>query len=90
MSAGFDAKATEQPIYATLATVATGYWLAASDGGIFNYGFNAFFGSHGGAHLNQPIVGLAASRDGQGYWLVASQRRYLHLRRCRLLAGSPR
>jgi len=26
----------------------------------------------GGAPLNQPIVGMAATRDGNGYWLVAS------------------
>ena len=25
-----------------------GYWLVASDGGIFNYGDAAFFGSRGG------------------------------------------
>ena len=23
-------------------------------------------------HLNQPVVGLAASHDGDGYWLVAA------------------
>ena len=72
VSVGVDADTTEQPIYSTLTTVATGYWLVASDGGIFNYGFNAFFGSHGGAHLNQPIVAMAATPDGQGYWLAAS------------------
>jgi len=50
-----------------------GYWLAASDGGVFNYGTGAgFFGSHGGSPLNAPIVGMAAAPDGQGYWLVAS------------------
>jgi len=50
-----------------------GYWLAASDGGIFNYGAGAgFFGSHGGSPLNAPIVGMAAAPNGQGYWLVAS------------------
>jgi hypothetical protein len=50
-----------------------GYWLVASDGGIFNYGPSAKFeGSAGGIHLNQPIVGMAATADGGGYWLVAS------------------
>ncbi len=49
-----------------------GYWLVASDGGIFNYGDAAFFGSTGSIHLNQPIVGMAATPDGKGYWLVAS------------------
>ncbi|HXY28052.1 MAG TPA: hypothetical protein VEH82_07195, partial [Acidimicrobiales bacterium] len=49
-----------------------GYWLVASDGGIFNYGDAAFQGSAGSIHLNQPIVGMAATPDGKGYWLVAS------------------
>jgi hypothetical protein len=30
-----------------------------------------FYGSEGGSHLNRPIVGMAASPSGQGYWLVA-------------------
>jgi len=29
-------------------------------------------GRCGGTHLNQPIVGIAASPNGKGYWLVAS------------------
>ena len=49
-----------------------GYWLVASDGGIFSFGDAAFYGSTGGIHLNQPIVGMAATPDGGGYWLVAS------------------
>jgi hypothetical protein len=31
-----------------------------------------FDGSMGGTHLNQPIVGMASTPDGNGYWLVAS------------------
>ncbi len=50
----------------------TGYWLVASDGGIFTYGGAAFLGSAGSLHLNQPVVGMAASPQGTGYWLVAS------------------
>jgi len=49
-----------------------GYWLTASDGGIFTFGDAQFYGSTGGIHLNQPIVGMAATPDGRGYWLVAS------------------
>ena len=49
-----------------------GYWLVASDGGIFSSGDAAFHGSMGGTHLNRPIVGMAATPDGGGYWLVAS------------------
>jgi peptidoglycan hydrolase-like protein with peptidoglycan-binding domain len=49
-----------------------GYWIVASDGGIFNYGDAGFFGSAGAIPLNKPIVGMAATPDGKGYWLVAS------------------
>jgi hypothetical protein len=49
-----------------------GYWLVASDGGIFSFDDAPFFGSIGGMRLNAPIVGMAATPDGHGYWLVAS------------------
>ena len=91
-----------------------GYWLVASDGGIFTYGNAGFYGSagspppqcarggdgehaepsgllvgglrwrhlqlrrrrllrlRGGQPLNTPIVGMAATPDGKGYWLVAT------------------
>jgi beta-mannanase len=49
-----------------------GYWLVASDGGIFSYGDAHFYGSTGAIHLNQPIVGMSSTPDGEGYWLVAS------------------
>jgi len=49
-----------------------GYWLAASDGGIFSFGDAQFFGSTGGLTLNKPIVGAAAHPFLEGYWLVAS------------------
>ncbi len=48
-----------------------GYWMAASDGGIFSYDA-PFFGSMGGKHLNAPIVGIAADPKTGGYWEVAS------------------
>ena len=99
----------------SLSGPASGYWLVASDGGIFTFGDAGFYGStgrppaeqadrrHGGhprrqgllagglrrrhlhlrrrrastarpgrIHLNKPIVGMAATPDGKGYWLVAS------------------
>ncbi|HTU38472.1 MAG TPA: hypothetical protein VMF35_10660, partial [Acidimicrobiales bacterium] len=37
-----------------------GYWLVARDGGVFNFGDAAFFGSAGGMPLNRPVVGLGA------------------------------
>ena len=49
-----------------------GYWLVASDGGIFTFGRTGFFGSTGGIQLNEPVVGMAATADDRGYWLVAS------------------
>jgi len=49
-----------------------GYWLVASDGGIFSYGDAHFFGSTGSLKLNKPVLGMAATPSGHGYWLVAS------------------
>ncbi len=49
-----------------------GYWLVASDGGIFGFGDARYFGSTGNMKLKAPIVGIAATPSGQGYWLVAS------------------
>ena len=49
-----------------------GYWLTASDGGIFAFGDARFFGSTGGVRLAQPIVGIAAVPNGGGYWLTAA------------------
>jgi hypothetical protein len=59
-----------------------GYWLVASDGGVFAY--NApFVGSLPGLglhpagsglpnSLDQPIVGIVPSANGQGYYMVAA------------------
>jgi hypothetical protein len=49
-----------------------GYWLVASDGGIFSFGDAVFHGSMGGKHLNAPVVAMAATSDSLGYWFVAS------------------
>ncbi len=53
---------------------AHGYWLVASDGGLFPFG-NAqqhSYGSTGGMHLNSPIVAMAGTADDSGYYLAAS------------------
>jgi hypothetical protein len=60
-----------------------GYWLVASDGGIFAFGDANFFGSVPGVglhpagsglphSLDAPIVGMVPSHDGGGYFMVAS------------------
>src|SRR5437764_1039450 len=49
----------------------SGYWLVASDGGVFSFGDAGFFGSTGSLNLVKPIVALAGSGAGHGYWLLA-------------------
>ena len=60
-----------------------GYWLDASDGGVFAFGATQFYGSipglgihpygSGSPHsLNAPIVGMVPSADQGGYFMVAS------------------
>jgi hypothetical protein len=62
-----------KPIVGMAATAdGRGYWLVASDGGIFAFGDAAFHGSTGNLTLQQPVVGMAPTHDGGGYWMVAS------------------
>jgi ribosomal protein L24E len=49
-----------------------GYYMVASDGGIFSFGDARFLGSMGGKRLNAPVQSLVPDGDGVGYWLVAS------------------
>jgi hypothetical protein len=49
-----------------------GYWLVASDGGVFTRGSAQFRGSAGSLVLNQPVTGMTSTRDGGGYWLTAA------------------
>ncbi|MGH9054638.1 MAG: hypothetical protein ACRDYY_02020 [Acidimicrobiales bacterium] len=49
----------------------TGYWEAATDGGVFS--FNApFYGSKGGQYLAAPVAGVTATEDLGGYWLFGT------------------
>ena len=48
-----------------------GYWLVASDGGIFAFGDAPFMGSTGGTTSTSPWWAWPPV-DGNGYWLVAS------------------
>lgn len=49
-----------------------GYWIGASDGGVFSFGDAVFHGSMGGVSLSAPVVGIAARPQGDGYWLTGS------------------
>ncbi len=63
-----------EPIVGVAATpTGKGYWLVASDGGVFAFGDAGFDGSLGGQAVGQPIVGMAATPTGKGYWLVSDQ-----------------
>ena len=46
-----------------------GYWLVASDGGVFTFGDARFYGSLGGQALPAPVIGLVPTKTGKGYWL---------------------
>ena len=43
-----------------------GYWLVASDGGVFCFGDAGFHGSTGAVRLNRPIVGMGWPRPTGG------------------------
>jgi hypothetical protein len=60
-----------QGLLETYNMVPTGYFEAASDGGIFAFTV-PFYGSMGGKPLNQPIVASAADTLTGGYYEVAS------------------
>ncbi|MHB1533145.1 MAG: NlpC/P60 family protein [Acidimicrobiales bacterium] len=59
------------PVVGWTAAPSGGVWEVATDG-IFTFGDAGFYGSTGNIRLNQPMVGMAATPDGHGYWLVAS------------------
>ena len=52
--------------------IGQGYWMVASDGGLFAFGDAKFAGSAGSQTLNKPIVAMAPTPSGLGYWMVAS------------------
>jgi hypothetical protein len=67
------AHGSNAPVVAIAATPdGKGYWLLASDGGVFSFGDARFHGSTGGMRLQGPIAGIAATPDGKGYWLVGA------------------
>jgi len=69
--AGSSSAASNVPVVGVAAEQG-GALLVGADGGIFAFCSAQFYGSMGGRPLNQPIVGIATTPDGLGYWLVAS------------------
>jgi hypothetical protein len=66
-----------------------GYWLAASDGGVFNYGDAVFHGSAGSLVLNKPVVAMATGcrgvptdLDAESAALPSKTSRGFHRQRC--------
>jgi len=51
---------------------ASGYWLVASDGGIFSFGGAQFYGSTGGQTISGSVVGMASALGSGGYWEATS------------------
>jgi hypothetical protein len=61
-----------KPIVGMAATPSGGgYWMVASDGGIFAFGDAGFFGSTGAIKLTKRIQQIASTPTGRGYWMVA-------------------
>ena len=64
------------PVIDSVATpTGRGYYMVASDGGIFAFGDAEFRGSMGGVPLNQPVVGLAPTPDNVVRAGVVSRRK---------------
>ena len=47
-----------------------GYWIATSDARRFSFGFALPVGDKGGSYISRPVVGIAPTRSGNGYWLI--------------------
>lgn len=48
-----------------------GYWVAATDGGVYAYGDALFAGAATG--LSRSIVDIAGASSGKGYWLASRE-----------------
>ncbi len=49
-----------------------GYWLVASDGGIFSFGDAKFYGSMGGQYTYGSVVSISSTSNKDGYWISSS------------------
>ncbi len=60
------------PVVTIQGTGTEGYYQFNAQGKVDTFGDAASYGDASTAHLNKPIVGMAATGDDGGYWLVAS------------------
>ncbi|HVW33509.1 MAG TPA: hypothetical protein VHL53_13300, partial [Acidimicrobiia bacterium] len=51
--------------------IGQGYWMVATDGGIFSFGDAQYAGSAAG-QASKPIVAMTPTPTGDGYWMVGS------------------
>ncbi len=65
---GFD----ENPLTAASVKTAGSYLTQTSDGGLYGYGGAPFFGAMAGRRLNAPVISLAPTPRGDGYWQLSS------------------
>jgi hypothetical protein len=78
-----DASVIRRALVVALSLVAGALWLGtapaaqAADQSVFSYGDAPFWGSTGNVQLNQPVVGMARTPTGDGYWLVSREGRVL-------------
>lgn len=67
-----------QPISVPSGTL-TGYTMGAADGGVFALGAAGFFGSGAGTSPSSPVVGIATSPGGRGYYVASANGKVLGL-----------
>lgn len=58
------------PVAGILADPAGGYWLFTAKGNVYTPNHSSFLGSLA-RKQTAPIIGMAATRSGRGYWLLA-------------------
>ena len=72
---------TRRALIAAIALFGGCLWFAAApaaqaaDHSVFAYGDAGFHGSTGNVKLNQPVVGMAKTPSGDGYWLASREGR---------------
>jgi hypothetical protein len=68
-------KAMNAPVVGMAATPdGQGYWLVASDGGIFSFGDAPFYGSASGACSSTTAIGMSVDPFTGGYWILTAAR----------------